>query len=581
MYLSLILNLFSSINMYNYIPTTTTINASFLKCILFFTCAFIGLQTNAQDNNELTGILDKISQLIEPEVKLSKSIFQQELVYEEESPNRITLRVNETGTKKNRTTSYEYALNLGFVKANMIRVSATKSQMAVIAKSSYSGIVKVTENGEADGFENELKIRCSDIDMARAIESLLKEAVPIAEKLWKGKVLLPEDKAGKLAFLKERIVDFSTEDEGVRQSMNIQEDGRLSFLTQEYDEKEDEALVSYIFDLEDINPSMIKASTKNDAFTISIKTTSQNNYIEEMEGDEKSFINSITLYSDNYEQAQTIIMVFKSLVEKARKEARSQAKSGETTADNDVHQLILDFDFNEEKITQVLTNGCTPTFTKTVAEDEEITEMKYVFDMSDMYINNIELDADRKGAEVKLSTKNNKRWITVYEDDEQENYRSGLSIGVPDIPTGKKLIKSLATYIKSCPNETSPEDLAWIETQLETISQLEDFSQQTIETIDEESCKMRMISLKEMRNGARETIIEFNLFDVDPKQIAFNAKGKRIILNLPAQRKEKIFTEVTNSDKVEYTNEVEIELSDILVAKKMAATFMELVTTCE
>ena len=564
---------------HNYPIFTTALK--YFKKLIFIISFLICIQLNAQNINELSTILDSINQIIESEVKLSKSIYQQAISYEAETPNRIVLKVSETGTKKNRTTNYEYAVNLGFIKRNMVRIASSKTQMAVTAKSSNSGIVKVIENGEADGFENELKIRCSDIDMARAVESLLKKAIPIAEQLWKGQVQLPEDKAGQLSFLSKRVVDFSKEDEGVRQSIATQEDGRLFILSQEYDGGEDEEQMSYLFDLEDINPSSIKANAKNDAFTISLKTTSQNNYIEEMEEEEKSFVNSITLYTDDYEQAQTIIIVLKSLVEQARKEARARKKSVTQISEPNINQFISSFDFNEEKITQTYEGDCSPVFTKTVSEEDETTEMKYIFDLADINADDVELNASRKGAFVELQTKDRKRWIAVYEDNEQESYSSKCSIGVPDIPSGKELIKHITAYAKSCPIETPPEDLTWIETKLSAVGELADFPQQTIEFIDDNACKMRLTSLKELRNGAKETVTEFNLFDVDPKQIKFDAKGKKIILTLSSLKREKIFSEVTNSDKVAYSNEVEIELADILIAKKMAATFTNLVNTCE
>jgi hypothetical protein len=105
---------------------------------------------------------------------------------------------------------------------------------------------------------------------------------------------------------------------------------------------------------------------------------------------------------------------------------------------------------------------------------------------------------------------------------------------------------------------------------------------QKMEQRDGDNCKGRFTSVETNSKGVSvENIYEFGLADIDAKYSEITISSKNLSVTLVTKGKEKIIKPYKNGESGNFINSVEMNVDDVLVAKKLIAAFGSLAGMCK
>lgn len=538
------------------------------------------LTSFCQTSADLTQKLESIQSQLQ-EVSTGNDTYIQELNFEAEKPFLLRFMLR-TIDKKGRETVEEFNFNLGLFDENLVRWSSNRDQMRVILKSGNQPAVQYIEDGELVGYENEVTVHCTDIDNARAIEQLFKEAVPMAQVLWKNAINLPKDLGGLLSWLGEHIANVSVDEETIKQNWTADESSehRTIFELEVNDGKNTE-IHTYKFSLSDILEESLETKIQKNKVTVELGTRQKKNFIrEETEGLLTGYLNQLSLYANDPDEAQEIIFALKEAIPLARVKADEEYAVGFsniTEGLNAVKAGVVNFNDGETLYEQSITADCQTEYQLKATEDSKTEENNFALNFSDIDPQAIEIDVKRTKVSVYLRTDNRLDFIRHVQDGELQNYDNDFNIPVENIPTAKRLVNQLRYLAGQCTDEVSVHDLDWLAQTLGETS-IPELTQQLEK--QEDACKLSFTATKDDGKKVKSELYEFNLYDLSADNLSLQIKGKQVLVNLETKSKEKIINNYTDGEKLSYVSDFDMEFNDIPTAKNVVFTLKEMIKKC-
>lgn len=544
-------------------------------CVIFsvFT-PFLLAQTTS-----LTDLLDQIKADL-PAIEDDKSTIEQRLSYEPDAPYRITFERIETD--KRGTETFTFEMNLAFLNERMVRWESTRREMYV-GISANDDLIKAYEQGELDGYTDELTIYCQDVDQARSLEGLFKQAVRQAQAAWEAEGIVPTDFDGLQSYIQDALSqEVTAGDETYVQTLTPEEGSvsRYTFSQRLVSEKGQEEDLLFTFDFADIHPEGINIEIKKDQIYLELPSVDKNKYIRVLEEGETDFDNSLDAYVSTYEDASTLQAALRSFISSSEERFRERLPDLETqdAAISYLEKQIQSFTFNGTTITQAVSGGCFMELTQTIAEEDEQNEYRFLIDVADLATNTIDFDISSKGIEVVPNTIDKVDFIGIYENGEQENYDSDFPIFVPDIPTAKRLRHALSRAAATCQNEIELKDFDWM---VQEVEKAPADPEVTTRLQSDESCKWIFTITEEGRRGQDIERYEFNLSDLNDKSVELGTKGDEVSVTLGTNYQERVITVYDEDGEVEYENEVSFPVSSIRAGKAFVGTIMQAIASCK
>jgi len=530
-------------------------------------------------SSSLTDLLDQIKADL-PTIEDDQSSIEQSLSYESDAPYRVTFERVETD--KRGTETFTYEMNLAFLNERMVRWESTRKEMYV-GISANDDLIKAYEQGELDGYTDELTIFCQDVDQARALEELLKQAVRQAQATWEAEGIVPTDYDGLQAYIQASLSqEVSAGDETYVQTLQPEEGSvsRYTFAQRLISDKGQEEDLLFTFDFADIHPEGINIEIKGDKIYLELPSLDKNKYIRLLEEGETDFDNSLDAYVSTYEDARTLQAALRSFISTSEERFKERLPDLDTqdAAISYLEEQVQSFDFNGMTITQSISGGCFMELTQTIAEEDEQTEYRYLVDVADLAANAIDFDISSKGIQVVPNTTDKVDFVGVFEDGEQENYDSDFPIYVPTIPTAKRLRHAISRAAATCRNEIELKDFNWM---VQEVEKAPVDPELTTRLQSEESCKWIFTVTEEGRRGQDIERFEFNLSDLNDKSIELGTRGTEVSVTLGTNYQERVIAVYDEEEEVEYQNEVAFPVSSIRAGKAFVGTIMQAIAGCK
>lgn len=551
--------------------------------LIFFLFMYMSfLVTLSAQEDTLPDLLTSFNDALQ-ELASDKSTIRQELTYDVDKPYRVVFRRIETDKRGSETM--EFHLNLAFLEKRMVQQKSSRREMTVEVSASDE-LIKVFEDGELDGYQDDLSILCVDINQARQLEDLLAQAIVVARKLWEEEGLVPQAYDELEAFLIDRLSEeVIIGDESYVQTLQPEEGSRSRFTFNQrfIDDKGEQESILYTFDFSDINPTGINIEVKGEEIYLEMLCFDGNDYMARQEEGETEFTDQFKVYVNGYEEAQVLLSALQAFAKMGKEQFQEKLPDLTTNeaALSYLEEQIQSFTFNEQQITQEAEVGCLFEIAITTTEDDEAEIERYLVDMSDLAPTGTQFDISSDGIRVVATVRDGDNFVMVFEDGEQEKYDDELPIAAPDIPTAKRLRHGLTRAIATCKNELLIRDFAWMSAAVKSgIKDLEKSASLT-QTEGEDACAWTYQTTEEGRRGEDIERFEFNLYDLNEKSFELETKDKEVYVHVYSNYKEPVITLYDEENEIEYENQLTFELADIQTGKQFIATFMTQIEGCK
>lgn len=517
-------------------------------------------------------------------VEGEKSSFEQEISYDPAAPYRIELVFTETD-KKGRVTENRAVFNLALLNKNLVRRENSRDLMWVSAKSGKMPVIKMYENDVLSNYTGELKIYSRDVDNARAIEEILKAAIPLAEEAWKSSIALPAGLPALRQWVADHIKEVDAGDKVFQQAIvpDNEHPARVWLNREEHTDKGLKKAERFGWNFGDLHEPSVSMRIRGKQMMVEASTRQKQKFVRtEEDGELKGFSNNITLYADDIDQAHLLVQVLREMIPLAR-EASEKALLQPASLEEGVRLLceqITEFTVNQDKYEQSLVIGPTATYTHRQSNEKKSSEEKFVFDPGDLNEQSVSIEAGKQAYEVSVSTREGQSLIESWKNGEQQNYSKQLSFYVAELSAAKQLAHLLSYVIPASRREFKPQNFAWLQTTMAGFDEQQLGIRQQLEPQEGDNCKLAVSTFSESSRKVDEHLIEFNLYDIDPNQLSLVVKGKTVSVLLPTNYREEIIKDYANGDKIKYIREFAFVVPSIETGKEMIATLGQMVRDC-
>jgi len=231
---------------------------------------------------DLSGVLESLTQEL-VNVDTEKYRYEQRLLFDAEKPWRVTITINEIYVKKEKSEITTYYLNLADLDARLINIETDKEEQLVIMKcQKRQDFIRLTDEEGDVSYESELQLWSPEIDKAKALRDLFRQATELAEKAWEADFAPGESLEDLNEWLAESVMDVklseSTTTVAWAPNPTLTD---LVELTIKGDD-DDEVLV-YKFSLADLAPKSLKLGVRKETVSVTAFTVNKSDLIQEEE----------------------------------------------------------------------------------------------------------------------------------------------------------------------------------------------------------------------------------------------------------------------------------------------------------
>ena len=235
------------------------------------------------NGQNLTNQLDEITKSL-TEVVTEKNTYTQQWEYDAENPYQINLRIITVSNKKGDSKTFLYQFNLGDIDKNQVRRKSDKEMKVLLKTLRRQPFIKVFEDGEQQKYESEITLYCNNVDEARALEKLLKEAIPLAKIAWEKAEKLPDnDLLALLNRLQTEVGEVIAGAATIQQEFSFSDKflDKVKLESEETNSKDKTDTYVREWSFGDIHDPSLTIKVKNEKVFVEGKTRRKLNYVKE------------------------------------------------------------------------------------------------------------------------------------------------------------------------------------------------------------------------------------------------------------------------------------------------------------
>lgn len=555
-----------------YITKFVENNIYSMKKYITYCLVILPILTQAQGN--LKASLDKVKSYVK-EIKLEKSTVNQQFSYDNANPYDIKIAIT-TSDSKGKSTEEIYEFNMGLM--GEVKRSASSKEMKVELSSQKNlKVIRYTKGGEMQNYENKIEILAENVDDARELEKNLKDAITAAKTAWEASVKLPKDDlTGLQSWLEQHIKDVSVEKQSVKQS--LKKSGtykdRAVLTSEENDGKKTTELTSD-FSWGDFNENGAELKISGKEVTVIAK--SKNDYVRIQQGSVmKGYDDEVKFSAANPTEGTILQMAIQKIIPLAKKELQNRVPKVATKEEGFkvLKDRLKDAKANESSYTQKIEPACMTTYNLKSEVKGKTVDESFKFNFGDL--TDFKLSVSKEVIKIASKVQDSKKFIQYTKDGALQNYDNSVEFVVGDIEDARYLMEALPTIAKGCKGNITAGDFNWLAGKVKSIEN----PKQELVLQDGDKCKWKLTSTASDSKKTVETILEFNLYDIDPNKIEVDISGKTVSIMGNTINKEK-FIKQTKDGKPTFTNEANLVVNTIEDAQKGVATFKALVGGCK
>jgi hypothetical protein len=543
-----------------------------MKKYIIYCLVLLPILTQAQGN--LKASLDKVKSYVK-EIKLEKSTVNQQFSYDNTNPYDVKIAVT-TSDSKGKSTEEIYEFNLGLM--GEVKRSASSKEMKIeLSAQKNLKVIRYTKGGEMQNYENEVELLAENVDDARELEKNLKDAITAAKTAWEASIKLPKDDLAALqSWLEQHIKDVSSDKQSVKQSLkkSATYKDRAVLTSEENDGKKTTELQSD-FSWGDFNDNSAELKISGKEVTVIAK--SKNDYVRTQQGSVmKGYDDEVKFAAVNPTEGTILQMAIQKIIPLAKKELQNRIPKVATKEEGFkiLKDRLKEVKVNESIYTQKIEPACMATYTLKSEVKGKTVEESFKFNSGDL--TDFKLNVSKEIIKIASKVQDSKKFIQVTKDGSLQNYDNSVEFIAGDIEDARYLMEALPAIAKGCKGNVTAGDFNWLASKVKSIEN----PKQELALQDGDKCKWKLTSSASDSKKTVETVLEFNLYDIDPKKIEVDVSGKTVNILAYTINKEK-FIKQTKDDKPSFTSEINLVVNTIEDAQKGVATFKTLVEGCK
>jgi hypothetical protein len=496
----------------------------------------------------------------------------------------------ESGTTNSKgvVQNLSYNFNLNDINPSKISMEISgkifKIVLPVLDNNYY---IRMKKGSDEFSFVKEMEIFSDDLEQAR---NILNAMIFLVNNTPAPKYNSPTDYFSAMNFIKVNITNFKNGSSTLEQSFTSDDSpsGISKISMKKNDSKKQGIQTDESFYLIDLQPTVtIEASAKG--ITLNLNAKDKLKYIRESIGNTiLSFSSSVEIAQIDLDKARELKQAIEFAIGKSEKGIIEFGKIDQTTEWllSNVNEVKYDgetvsqtFSINssneneiELKCTAAGNNGKSVTW-------------KYLIYPEDLKIDNCQIKFNGKRLFVALSTGKSK-YIKCLKENVLQNFDSDIDVAFNDVLKAKNFIGAI-TLLK---NKSQVSDRSF-ESKNSAFSYISDHVKknessgsaldQRMEQRENDPCKGKFTTNETNSKGAStENSFEFTLSDIDPAASSVNVSSKNLTVNLVTKKKEKLIKPFKNGVAGNFVSDIDIQVDDVLTAKKMIAAFSSLINFC-
>ncbi len=494
--------------------------------------------------------------------------------------------------KKGKSNIERFEFNLIDLDPRLLRREVKSKTMFLTLKTDDNQkMIKYFEDGEQENYRNYFSIAVDGVDDCRALKELFEAAIKKARKE-ESLDLSAMTFGDQINFLKENIKTVKINDGEYEQVLSI---GQPSYLLQlkveDGTEKTTKSLEAK-FNLADLLEKSIKINVSGKKLLVKASTQNGKRWVQKyVEGEFKSYGNSVEFVTNNTTEARNIAGALKQLISGARKQEKADME-GLVKSEEERIKLLSEYigevSTEKKEIKQDFSGDCIIKYSQTTLESNDKSVInEYAFNFIDFEKKKTSVQVSSSALSVKIQ--GDRKLVKYTKNGTAQSYRNNLSFIVAEIEDAKKIAFLLEQQIESCQEKAKEKTLsggtpatllANCEQYISDIDLSSYTYKQKLEAVDNVPCKLQMTQTKSDKNKDTEVLFEFNLNDMNPKSIDFDVSGKELAVKLYTKNKEKVIKRYLGDEKSDYVDHLEIFMDDVENTRNLIGLFKELVNAC-
>ncbi|MEN8229253.1 MAG: hypothetical protein ABFS38_13930 [Bacteroidota bacterium] len=491
--------------------------------------------------------------------------------------NDCKLKFEEVVTnKKGAAEARSWIFYLSDIDPSAISFKAKGKSIGISMETHQSQkFITYYEEGELDGYTEEIAIKMNEVDMTRSFIEAIKENITHCKETqatW-------EDRGQALTWLVKNV-DNATDDK-IKWEQKFEQGSRdyiIEFQANSVNEKGEQEMFSYTLDLNDINPSAINLKISGKSLIVELPVKENKKFIKAKSGAGTEFINELLIYANEIELARQIVNALSYLVNNTTPE-REQWDSytaslefvkdnlGEVKIGDELYSNRFSFDTSPSGLVDLVIERSDSDGTS-----ESVTNSFYLTDIMDK----LELDVSKSSITIEMETKNRLKYISEIADDKVRGYSSTLGFHVADIDMARDILNAFEHAIRNSEEDISEfnnisEVSSWFSEHIGTIETDGDKYEQTLSINEENENQLNLIKkLTEADEGTTESSFILYPEDLSLDDLEIKVSGKKLTVPLETD-KGKYIKKFENGKLQNFTGNTDVMFLDPLVAKNFIA----------
>ena len=506
------------------------------------------------------------------EMVMGNDTYQYEFTDVQDNDCKIKIKERVTD-KKGAAETRSWVFYLSDMDPSKLTFKA-KGKSLVISMETYQSQKFITcfEEGEIEGYTQEIEISMNEVEMVRSFLEILKEKIETceaSETLWENR-----DQAFTWLMnnVGKAVVDEVQWDQKLRQGSR---DYLVEFETESVNGKGERELSNYLFDLTDIDPVKMNLRISGKTLMLEMPVKGGERYIRVETPAGTAFANEMLIHADDIELARQLFNAFKyvlanTTVERPRWDSYTASLGfakdhlGEVGIAGDVFSNSLSFDPSPSAPVDLAIT--------TTESDGTSSRTDYLFYLADM-MDNVAFEVSKNSITVELQTKNKRAFIREMKEGDVTAYSSAVEFHVADIDVARDIVNALGHAIGL--GEEKIEQFstvggvgAWFAAHVD---------QQSL-SIDQEQENQLTIEKRLMESDGTGNESKFILYpeDISLDKLDIEVSGKELFVPLVTGRNRYI-KNFENGQLQDFTGSVDVLFADPLLAKNFVAAIRFLV----
>ncbi len=553
---------------------------SYYKPSLFFLFVCFTMSLSAQELSEAITTFEKALTTVES----SKVIYKHALSFDSEKPYNLTCAVSKEGKKS--TEDIEYSFNLADLNPRLISWKAKGDVIEFkVQTQKKQKFIEVTKNGEPQNYESEITFYASSSDNAREMEKALEESIELATSLFTVELAINSYPEG-IDWLVQNVQAVDLKKKRIDQQLSKLDDYPTVFelISIEGDKQEE-----WTFNMADLRPSSVRMEVAGQVISVNVKTEKSLKYITaSKEGEKGSYVSELDFFVNSIEDGRFLSDVLAKTITFSQSLLKDQAVEIQSfdEAFTLVQPLIKKATGRTGEVSQELVeNKCRTALRKNGKESEE-----FIFDFADLNEQTVSIKVSTKYLTVVANTNQKDLLIQEFKGGELSKYYYNLGIEMDNMEEAKKLEAVFKQLIPQCANArafsfpeagTNEEIVAWLAASIPSFETSTKEYEQALEKAADDPCSLVFTQTEGTDKKSSTEVFEFNLVDIDPRDIEYAIRSKELAVSIKADGNRKYIKHYKDEKTDDYVSSFKIYFRDLETARNAKAALAIIAEGCK